>query len=145
MCGPSRLEFSGISPVTAPARPSAMMTWRRSPLPPPCSCCIQYLHAMGAASRNKLRGLKREDCSKSHQNPWYSRFLPGFDTLSCSSSGFYAFSDPSWRGSRPTTEYETTPLLHTQAVERTVKTVTVDSSLLLGSRQGGETLPSHRS
>ena len=42
----------------------------------------------------------------------------------------------------PTTEYETTPLLHTQAVERTVKTVTVDSSLLLGARQGGET-PSH--
>ena len=33
-------------------------------------------------------------------------------------------------------------LLHSQAVERTAKTVTVDSSLLLGARQGGET-PSH--
>ena len=54
-------------------------------------------------SRNKLRGWNGKTAQSNIKilDIQYSRFLPGFDTLSRSSSGYYAFSDQSWRGLKP--------------------------------------------
>ena len=124
----------------------ATMTWIRSLLPSPCSCCIQYLPARHGRSFTKQVEGSEAGRLLSAQSPIeildihdFSQDLTHFLVQVKDFTPFLTRVDGA---QAPATEYETTHLLHTQAVERTVKTVTVDSSLLLGARQGGEA-PSH--